>query len=153
MLASFRPIRLNSRQTEIALSSDQPIVSSEGERLPYSLTDADGDHVLATHCPGCGFFNFPPSHVCAQCMSLGVQAKTLSRQGTVYSHTTMQRRGKTLFVGYVDLPEKIRVLGILEGFTQGPVCGDRVVLARARPLAEPNPEREPAFIFRPLTKG
>lgn len=116
--------------------------------MPYSGTDAAGDHIVGTHCPACGFINFPPSRVCAQCMSVEVQAKPLSRRGQLYSHTTMRRGDHTLFVGYVDLPEHIRVLGVLEGFDGTPTCDAQVELARVKPVTEPNPEREPVFVFR-----
>lgn len=130
------------------MSNDPRHAASESGPLPYSLTDAAGDHIVGTHCPACGFINFPPSRVCAQCMSIEVEAKTLSRRGQLYSHTTMRRGDTTLFVGYVDLPEQIRVLGVLEGFEGAPTCDTPVELARVKPLGEPNPQREPVFVFR-----
>lgn len=116
--------------------------------LPYSGSDAQGDHILATHCPACGYFNFPPSRVCAHCMSVEVQAKALSRRGVLYSHSTMRRGDRTFHVGYVDLPEQIRVLGVIEGFEGAPRCDTPVELARVKPITEPNPQREPVFVFR-----
>lgn len=122
--------------------------ASDPGPLPYSGTDASGDHILGTHCPACGFTNFPPSRVCAHCMSIEVEPRPLSRRGRLYSHTTMRRGDRTFFVGYVDLPEQIRVLGVLEGFEGAPTCDALVELARAKPVSEPNPQREPVFVFR-----
>ncbi len=129
--------------------SHDPSAAGDADRLPYSGTDAQGDHIVGTHCPACGYFNFPPSRVCAQCMALEVEARPLSRRGRLYSHTTMRRGDKTLYVGYVDLPEQIRVLAMLEGFEAPPVCDVAVDLARVKPITEPNPQREPVFVFRP----
>lgn len=135
------------------MPSDSSHAKSEAGKLPYSRTYPEGDCVLCTHCPSCGFSNFPPSRVCAKCLSLDVQAKPLSRQGALYSYTTLRRGDKTLFVGTVDLPEQIRLLAIIEGFDPAPTCGAAVELSRVRPLNEVNSEREPPFVFRRLAKG
>ena len=131
------------------MTHDPSVTPSGTGRLPYSRAGAEGDCIVATHCPSCGYFNFPPSQVCARCMALEVEARPLSRRGRLYSHTTMRRGDKTVFVGYVDLPEQVRVLGMLEGFDAPPACDASVELARIKPVTEPNPQREPVFVFRP----
>lgn len=130
------------------MGHDVSQATDDSAPLPYSGADAHGVHILATHCPACGYFNFPPSRVCAQCLSLDVLPRPLSRRGVLYSHSTMRRGDRTFHVGYVDLPEQIRVLGVIEGFDGPPRCDTPVELAQVRPVTEPNPQREPAFVFR-----
>lgn len=132
------------------MAADPSVPAGDTGRLPYSCTDGEGDRIVGTHCMSCGYFNFPPSQVCARCMALEVEAQPLSRRGLLYSHTTMRRGDKTVLVGYVDLPEQIRVLGMLEGFDAPPACDTAVELAHVRPVTEPNPQREPVFVFRPV---
>ncbi|MES2980048.1 MAG: zinc ribbon domain-containing protein [Pseudomonadota bacterium] len=134
-------------------SSDLPSAASSAppaiSRLAFSACVDGQDTIVGTHCSACGYNNFPPSSVCPHCMSLDVAALALSRHGQLYSHTTMRSNGETVFVGYVDLPEKIRVFAELAGFgTTPPVCDTAVELDTIRYGVDDERKAGPVFVFR-----
>ncbi|WP_436317315.1 Zn-ribbon domain-containing OB-fold protein [Variovorax sp. LjRoot84] len=96
-----------------------------------------------SHCPACGFNNFPPSDVCPQCWSRNLQVKELSRTGVLYSFSSQLLEGEKHFVGYVDLPEGVRVFGRLTGNEpQQPSCGIPVRFSSVQPASG-----RPSFVF------
>ena len=124
-------------------------------RLPFSAAGAGRAQVLCTHCADCGYNNFPPSRVCASCMSLNVAALPLSSSGVLYSYTTMRSGDDMVFVGYVDLPEKIRLFAELEGFAAGrpPACDTPVSLSAIRHGADDPRKPGPVFVFAPTRQA
>ncbi len=70
--------------------------------------------LLASECGGCGTVTFPSEDVCPGCYdSDAVREVRLNRHGTLYSYTVIRSAppGFTApyAVGYVDLPEGIRL--------------------------------------------
>ena len=131
--------------------TDPPLSSADEATPAYATASGSDGHVLATHCPACGYNNFPPSRVCAGCMSLDVEPLRLSRQGTLYSYTTLRAGDQSVYVGYVDLPEKIRLFAELEGYADGPpAMGSQLELACVRHAPGQARKREPVFVFRHL---
>lgn len=121
--------------------------------LPFSTHDGSRPQILATVCSECNYTNFPPSHVCAHCMSLAVSSLALSQAGVLYSYTTMRSGTQSVFVGYVDLPEKIRVFAEIDGFQAGhpPACGSKVTLITIRYGAGDERKAGPVFVFTSAT--
>src|SRR5687768_15969600 len=77
-----------------------------------------------SHGTSCGYNNFPSSDVCLRCWSQDVQVMKLSPTGVLYSFSSMRIEDARHFVGYIDLPEDVRVFGRLTGSElQNPVCG------------------------------
>lgn len=96
-----------------------------------------------SHCTSCGYNNFPSSDVCPRCWSKDVQVMKLSPTGVLYSFSSMRIEDARQFVGYIDLPEDVRVFGRLTGSDlQNPVCGMPVKLAAVQP-----PGSGPCFVF------
>jgi uncharacterized OB-fold protein len=87
-------------------------------------------------CKGCGHIWFPKFLPCPNpdCWSEEMEVIPLSRKGKIYSATDVyvgqpsMREYMPLTVGYVDLPEGIRIFAQLEGEIRSFECGDQVEL-------------------------
>jgi uncharacterized OB-fold protein len=99
-----------------------------------------------SHCPDCGYNNFPPADVCPKCWSEHTQLQALSSEGVLYSFSTIGGADAAQFVGYVDLPENVRVFGLLNT-AERPECGMPVRLSAVRA-----PGSGPSFVFDVLAK-
>ncbi len=65
--------------------------------------------LLASKCKKCGKLHFPPQRLCSSCFSWEeMEEMPLSRRGKIFSWTISYMMG-THPIGYVDLPEGIRV--------------------------------------------
>ena len=87
----------------------------------------NGVQLRGTRCSSCGSHYFPVALSCRnpQCRDKQVEDVLLSRRGTLYSYTRQHYQPPALFrmepwapytLGLVELPEGIRVLGILSDF-------------------------------------
>jgi uncharacterized OB-fold protein len=102
-----------------------------------------------SHCTQCGYNNFPPTEVCPKCWAGECESLPLSRSGVLYSFTTAKVAGAPHFVGYVDLPEKIRLYGLVETRPgELPQCGAPVSLTRAQAAGQ-----GPCFAFQINSTG
>jgi benzoylsuccinyl-CoA thiolase BbsA subunit len=87
-------------------------------------------------CKRCGKLWFPKFMFCPDpdCWSEDLEVTPLSRRGEIYSATDVyigqlsMRDYVPLIVGYVDLPEGIRIFSQLEGEIGSFKCGDEVEL-------------------------
>jgi benzoylsuccinyl-CoA thiolase BbsA subunit len=87
-------------------------------------------------CKRCGKIWFPKFTPCPNpdCWSEDMEAIPLSRKGKIYSATDVyigqpsMREYMPLIMGYVDLPEGIRIFTQLEGEIGSFQCGDEVEL-------------------------
>lgn len=91
---------------------------SEGRALKARevVVDAQGHPSLnASRCKDCGLSVFPPSAVCPDCLSENQQSLRLSSSGKLYSYTQIHVAPPTwvvpYIIGYVDLPEGVRLFG------------------------------------------
>lgn len=73
----------------------------------------DGEVLRAMRCRSCGEIVFPAEDMCYRCLSEDMEEITLSKKGKLYSFTVLYRPVNRFpvphAVGYVDLPEKIRI--------------------------------------------
>lgn len=97
-----------------------------------------------SYCVACGFTNFPASEVCPSCLDQTIEARALSRSGLLYSFSSLRVGENTVFVGYVDLPERVRVFGRIASATPNwrPVCDMPVRLQAVQTV-----EAGPRFVF------
>lgn len=82
--------------------------------------DGDGGgHLLGSRCTACGAHYFPVRPVCAGCLSDELEPVRFSNEGTLYTYTVIHQSTPAFEVpyllGYVDLPEGVRVMGQLTG--------------------------------------
>lgn len=79
----------------------------------------EGELRLAGMQCACGFREFPASDTCPQCLAPNPPALTLSSAGTLYSYSTVHIAPPgwqvPYVIGYVDLPEGVRVFGKVAG--------------------------------------
>jgi uncharacterized OB-fold protein len=87
---------------------------------------AEGPALVGTRCTDCGAHYFPKSLSCRNpdCDAKSVEETLLGRRGTLYSYTVQGYRPPALFgmepwepyaLGLVELPEGLRVMGMLTG--------------------------------------
>lgn len=82
------------------------------------VDDAGGTpRLAATRCRTCGAHYFPRRQVCAQCLGTDTEVVPLSDRGVLYTYTVVHQSTpefRTPYIlGYVDLPEAVRVLAPL----------------------------------------
>ncbi len=75
--------------------------------------------LIGSRCPTCGKHTFPRRTFCDACgTSAGLEPVRLSNTGTLYSYSEIHVAPKVFatpyVIGYVDLPQDVRVLGQVE---------------------------------------
>ena len=87
---------------------------------------ADPPHLLGSRCPACDEVFFPRRLVCAQCLHEGTDDVELSTRGRLWTWTVQRHAPKSppyvapasgfapFAVGYVELPEGVRVAAVLD---------------------------------------
>ena len=81
--------------------------------------DANGvPHLTGGRCRACGTRSFPRAPVCTHCLSEDIEACTVGDRGTLYSYSIVHQAPKGWAVpyalGYIDLPDDVRVLAHLD---------------------------------------
>jgi uncharacterized OB-fold protein len=84
--------------------------------------DTDNNPVLiGGRCRSCQIVTFPRALVCTHCMSDDIVPEPMPRTGKLYSFTTLhvgpQRWLRPAVLGYVDLPNGVRVFSRIAGDT------------------------------------
>ena len=130
----------------------------------------DGPTLIAGRCKACGATSFPKAAVCTDCLSLDIATTHLGREGVLYSFSVVHQAPKGWTVpytlGYVDLPEGIRVLAHIAcapldgspaarpdqpGARAGePAIDQKVRLATGRVGTGPAGEPLMSYVFTPL---
>jgi uncharacterized OB-fold protein len=81
-------------------------------------------------CSHCGHLDFPAPSICPDCWHESFETVQLSRYGKVYAFSEIFLGQPTfnypMIIGYVDLPEDIRVFSQFEGTIEDFHCDDTV---------------------------
>ncbi|MEV6923383.1 OB-fold domain-containing protein [Dactylosporangium sp. NPDC051485] len=118
--------------TDAAAQTDR--VAGDGAlAIPAIARDAAGElSLIASHCSSCGLHRYPPQAYCPNDQT-ATQTVPLSRHGRIYEavqvHLAPAGFQAPYLIGYVDLPEGVRVFARLAaqpGYT--PRNGDPVLL-------------------------
>ena len=126
---------------------------SGGPRLPEGLfeTGAAGPRLLGVQCLSCGRSFFPKPPICLDCLSDRLQGTRLSSEGTLECFTTVHMPALNISppycVGYVRLPEKLRIFAPIEAGDAMLRVGMTMRLADYR-LGR-GAEKAPAYCFVP----
>jgi uncharacterized OB-fold protein len=110
--------------------------------------------VVGSRCPSCGARYFPSRQVCSRCLASDLETVPLSDVGTLYTYTVVRQAAPGFEVpyilGYVDLPEDVRLLGQVAGIEPEAVrLGMRLHLS-VEPFGEDEDGRTVmGFRFRP----
>jgi len=82
------------------------------------VLDEEG-RVVGSRCPSCEAHFFPARQVCSRCLAEDLEQVALSTRGTLYTYTVLHQAAPGFEVpfvlGYVDLPEGVRILGQVAG--------------------------------------
>ena len=109
-------------------------------------TDANGRGVLvAGRCADCGSLAWPTFGICHACLGNNVDELPLGDRGRLYAFTEIHIAPSgwqaPYIVGYVDMPEGVRIFTHLDG-PAGRLRLDDTVFLHPRPTGE-----QPAFSF------
>lgn len=100
-----------------APDSDMP--NSDGKADAFPIVSEGGVPKLrGSRCTACGQACFPRRSICSACASRDMQDITLEDTGTLYSFSVVyvsSARPTPYAIGYVDLPNNVRVLTLLDG--------------------------------------
>jgi uncharacterized protein len=102
--------------------------------------------LVGSRCEDCRTAAFPEALTCRRCAGRSLSPLRLSPTGTVWAHTVQRFRPKSppyvepeegfvpFAVGYVELPEGIKVEAIIEGAEGEELHGARVALVETEPV-------------------
>ena len=78
----------------------------------------DGWELLGQKCASCGYVAYPRKRVCPRCFSEDLHEHYLSKRGVLhtftFTHLGPARFNAPYGMGFVDLPEGIRLLGLID---------------------------------------
>jgi len=81
-------------------------------------------------CKKCGQLDFPKPSMCPSCWGGDFEMVPLSRKGKLYSSAEIfigqPGMNFPITIGYIDLPENLRIFAQLEGEGEGFTCDDEV---------------------------
>jgi uncharacterized protein len=108
-----------------------------------------------SHCAHCGQSAFPPHLSCPACgAETGQSTVHLSPIGTLYSfseiHIAPKGFATPYTVGYVDLPEGVRLFGQIEGKASGLAIGQEVAVTLAPVRRDEAGRTVISYKFRPV---
>jgi uncharacterized OB-fold protein len=94
------------------------------ERLPFRAglfrESAAGGVLLGSKCKSCGQVFFPPNSLCTACLTQEMESVKLSREGTLYSFTTVHLPSyhftPPYTIGWIELHKGVRVFSQLKGW-------------------------------------
>ncbi len=113
--------------------------------------------LIAARCQACGEIFFPLQRICNNCQSQNLEEIKLSQKGKIYSHTVIMQRPATFkgpvpyAIGYVELPEKIKVETLFTGCNPNdlkPGADVELVIEKLHEDAEGNEVM--AYMFKPM---
>lgn len=82
------------------------------------VEDPEGGRLLANRCKSCGQVFFPKASFCLSCLNEGMEELKLSRRGKLYSYAIGYMPSSHFqppyAIGYVDMPEGVRIFAPLE---------------------------------------
>lgn len=143
------------------------VIRPSARAVAAGLFEGEGAQarLLGSRCAGCASVYFPVSLGCRNpaCSDKRLETARLSRLGTLYSYTVQAYRPPPLFriddwspyaIGLVDLPEGLRVMGMLGGCDpQQWRIGQAVELTTAVLYRDDQGQDVLTYQFHPATPG
>lgn len=94
--------------------------------------DGSPPYLKGWRCKKCGQIDFPKLDTCPNCWGQEYEMEPLSRKGILYSYTDIYVGPPNIkppyVIGYVDMPEDLRIFAQLEGEVGTYQCGEEVEL-------------------------
>jgi uncharacterized OB-fold protein len=122
-------------------------------RLPSAGEEAA---LIGSRCPDCGKHFFPRRHVCLNCSHEGLDEVPLSRRGKIWTFTVARQTPPASLtqapyaIGYVELPEGVRVETVLIGDPEAVHIGMDVEFVLEKVGTSADGADMMAFKFRPV---
>ncbi len=128
--------------------------------MHISSSAAADNHLIGSRCQSCGAVAFPRRVVCHKCLSDNVAEIPLSQRGMLASFTVAwvapEGIKPPLILGYIDLPEGVRLFSILTGSQPSRDAlkvGQEMELVFEEIRADKDGNKIVAFKFKPVTQG
>jgi uncharacterized protein len=80
--------------------------------VQFPSSEEEKPRLIASRCPKCGDFAFPPKELCGKCDCTSLEKALLSSRGKVYSHTVVRQA----IFGY-ELPKVVAMVKMPEDDT------------------------------------
>ena len=131
------------------------------EYFPASRPWTEAGGVVRLHgsrCAGCGAVAFPPHPSCPGCgAESGQETVQLSPVGTLYTfceiHIAPKGFATPYAVGYVDLPEGVRLFGQIDAPAADLKLGQQVAVTLGPVRADASGRTVVSYKFKGLAKG
>jgi uncharacterized OB-fold protein len=148
----------SSAATIILIAESQVAVNDDTEYFPASrpwTEEAGSVRLHGSKCARCGSVAFPPHPSCPACgAESGQNAVELSPVGTLYTfseiHIAPKGFATPYVVGYVDLPEGVRLFGQIEGGAEDLRLGQQVRVALGPVRSDTSGRMVMSYKFRGL---
>ncbi len=117
----------------------------------------DGWALIAQQCRSCGKLAYPKKRVCPECFGEDLAEHKLSRTGTLHTfartYLGVPRIGLPYVIGFVDLPEKIRLFGlVVAGEDDELTVGQTVDIVFGKLWQDASGEDVFCYKFQPVAK-
>jgi uncharacterized OB-fold protein len=129
------------------------------KKVPFQkglFEEANGEPALiGSKCGACGQVLFPPKPLCLNCLSTDVKPIRLSRDGKLYTFTTVHMASEHFpppyTIGWIELPESIRIFSQLRGWQEHPLKIGMEMRMYIETLWQEEDREVIGFVFRPIT--
>ena len=153
---------MRSKRTYAGCGNSAAVVESRCETMNFETSatlgaaavrwdDSGQPQLIGSRCLDCDVRLSPPVTVCPNCAGEALEIEEQPRTGTLYTFTVLRVGPPTWFrpfgIGYVDLPNGVRVLAHLKG--EGWKIDQPVVLDFAQVGVDPDGSSIGAIVFRP----
>jgi uncharacterized OB-fold protein len=116
--------------------------------------EVDGEPALiGSRCRACGQVFFPSKTVCLNCQGTNLETIHLSRDGELYTYTTVHMPSEHFpppyAVGWIELPEGLRVFSQVRGWQEHPLKIGMKMRLHIETLWQDGDNEMTGFVFRP----
>ncbi len=122
-----------------------------------SSLDPSEARLLASRCSDCGRVGFPARPVCIFCHGRNLEQIKLGRRGRLHTYTICRMPVPHIeppyAIGYVDMPEGVRVFALLDGWSEGELEVGMEMEMALKQLYEEDGQQVIAYRFRPVKQG
>lgn len=141
------------------MTFDNPIIPSANPRLSAEHVRATGTGIrlVGQTCQDCGKSLFPRTGVCPACQSVNVADSEMPDEGVLYSwsvvHVAPRPWATPYVIGYVDLPNQVRVFSHIGGAPEALRVDMPVRLEAVGAAPGGETAGQPPFRFSPVQQG
>ncbi|MFH1646443.1 MAG: OB-fold domain-containing protein [Chloroflexota bacterium] len=113
--------------------------------------------LLGARCRACGQVIFPPAETCPDCLGKDLETVRLGAGGKLYSYTIVHMKAEHFTppytVGWIELPEGVRVFGQIRGWQEQPLVTGMDMALSFEKLWDEEDKEAIGYVFRPAGKG